>query len=274
MDGIHDLGGRQGFGPVRHSPDAPAFHGEWEKRVNALYSLAVRLGVFNMDEYRHAIERMEPRHYLSASYYERSLTSLATLCVEKGLVTREELERRAGGAFPLALASAPRPRERRGARALRARRPRSRQADHVARPRADAGLHPRQDRRRRRRVARRIRSPTRTRTASPRTTSRRTTCASAAPISGRLGRRGVRARRRLPELSRARRLGACTASVGSPRAAAAVSCAAGCARRSGDRRDAASPRAASDRSRAPRRDWRPARTSPAARSADRRAARP
>jgi nitrile hydratase len=49
---------------------------------------------------------MEPRHYLAASYYERSLTSLASLCVEKGLVTRAELERRAGGAFPLASASA------------------------------------------------------------------------------------------------------------------------------------------------------------------------
>jgi nitrile hydratase beta subunit len=106
MDGIHDLGGTQGFGPVRHSPGAPAFHAPWEKRVNALYSLAVRLGIFNMDEYRHAIERMEPRHSLSASYYERSLTSLATLCVEKGIVDREELERRAGGSFPLALASA------------------------------------------------------------------------------------------------------------------------------------------------------------------------
>src|SRR5450755_3926194 len=107
MDGIHDLGGKQGFGRVRHSLNAQVFHAPWEKRANALYSLAVRLGVFNMDEYRHAIERMEPRHYLSASYYERSLTSLATLCVEKGLCTRDELERRAGGAFPLALASAP-----------------------------------------------------------------------------------------------------------------------------------------------------------------------
>jgi nitrile hydratase subunit beta len=107
MDGIHDLGGRQGFGPVRHRADAPAFHAPWEKRVNALYGLAVRLGIFNMDEYRHAIERMEPRHYLSASYYERTLTSLATLCIEKGLVSHEELERRAGGAFPLALAAAP-----------------------------------------------------------------------------------------------------------------------------------------------------------------------
>jgi nitrile hydratase len=67
----------------------------------------VRLGIFNMDEYRHAIERMDPRHYLTASYYERSLTSLATLLVEKGIVTREELERRAGGSIPLAATSAP-----------------------------------------------------------------------------------------------------------------------------------------------------------------------
>lgn len=106
MDGIHDLGGKQGFGPVRHSPTAQAFHAAWEKRINALYGLAVRHGVFNMDEYRHAIERMEPRHYMAAGYYERTLTSLATLCVEKGVVTRDELERLAGGAFPLALPSA------------------------------------------------------------------------------------------------------------------------------------------------------------------------
>ena len=107
MDGVHDMGGRQGFGPVRYTRNAPAFHAEWEKRVNSLYALAVRLGIFNMDEYRHAIERMEPRHYLAASYYERSLTSLATLCIEKGIVSREELERRAQGSFPLSAPSAP-----------------------------------------------------------------------------------------------------------------------------------------------------------------------
>lgn len=107
MDGMHDLGGKQGFGRVRYSLKAQTFHEPWEKRVNALYSLAVKLGIFNMDEYRHAIERMEPRHYLSASYYERSLTSLATLCVEKGIVTRDELERRAQGQFPLSSPSAP-----------------------------------------------------------------------------------------------------------------------------------------------------------------------
>jgi nitrile hydratase len=106
MDGIHDLGGRQGFGKVRFAPNAKAFHEPWEVRANALYGFAVRLGIINMDEYRHAIERMDPRHYLTASYYERSLTGLATLCVEKGVVTREELERRARGAFPLSAPSA------------------------------------------------------------------------------------------------------------------------------------------------------------------------
>jgi nitrile hydratase beta subunit len=107
MDGIHDLGGKQGYGPVRFTHGATAFHAPWEVRANSLYAFAVRAGLFNMDEYRHAIERMDPRHYLTASYYERSLTALLTLCVEKGVVTREELEQRANGTVPLAQASAP-----------------------------------------------------------------------------------------------------------------------------------------------------------------------
>ena len=64
MDGMHDLGGRQGFGTVRYTLNAPAFHAQWEVRANSLYAFAVRSGIFNMDEYRHAIERMDPRHYL------------------------------------------------------------------------------------------------------------------------------------------------------------------------------------------------------------------
>jgi nitrile hydratase len=106
MDGIYDLGGRQGFGEVRYTRNARPFHEPWEVRANALYAFAVRQGMFNMDEYRHAIERMDPRHYLAASYYERSLTGLATLCVEKGIVTRDELERRAGGSIPISARSA------------------------------------------------------------------------------------------------------------------------------------------------------------------------
>jgi len=107
MDGMHDLGGKQGFGRVRHSAQADVFHAEWEKRSNALLAFAVKHGWLNMDEYRHAIERMEPRHYLAAGYYERQFTGLVTLLVEKGVVSREELERIAGASIPLSLPSAP-----------------------------------------------------------------------------------------------------------------------------------------------------------------------
>jgi nitrile hydratase beta subunit len=107
MDGVHDMGGRQGFGPIHYTPGAATFHAEWERRANALYGLAVRHGIFNMDEYRHGIERMDPRHYMGASYYERTLTSLATLLVEKGVVTRAELEQLAQGFVPLSAPAAP-----------------------------------------------------------------------------------------------------------------------------------------------------------------------
>jgi len=103
MDGIHDMGGRQGFGRVRYTLDAKAFHAPWEIRVNALYGFAVRSGLFNMDEYRHAIERMEPRHYLAAGYYERTLTALMTLCVEKGVVTPAATPRPVSASSPAIL---------------------------------------------------------------------------------------------------------------------------------------------------------------------------
>jgi nitrile hydratase beta subunit len=106
MDGMHDLGGKQGFGRVRYRPFAPAFHAAWERRINALYSMVVRRGTFNMDEYRHAIERMEPRHYLAASYFERTMTALASLCIEKGVLGAKELEARTGG-FPVSRPTAP-----------------------------------------------------------------------------------------------------------------------------------------------------------------------
>jgi nitrile hydratase len=100
VDGIHDLGGMQGFGPVEIRRHEPVFHHQWEGRVFGLVALAVGASVFNGPMFRHAIERMEPAHYLASSYYEHWLTALATLLVESGMISREELARRAG-CFPL-----------------------------------------------------------------------------------------------------------------------------------------------------------------------------
>ena len=110
MDGIHDLGGMAGFGPVRVERNEPVFHEAWEKLAYALNALGLaRLRSYNIDEYRHSIERMDPAYYLGATYYERVLTGVATLLVEKGVVTRAELEARAGGPFPLSRPVAERP---------------------------------------------------------------------------------------------------------------------------------------------------------------------
>ncbi|MDR2987871.1 MAG: nitrile hydratase subunit beta [Nocardiopsaceae bacterium] len=101
MDGIHDLGGKQGFGAVVHSPTEPVFHERWEAVARALMSLVSDAVQASGGEFRHSIERMEPGHYLTSPYYEHWLTAAATLAVEHGLVTKSELEAAAGGPFPL-----------------------------------------------------------------------------------------------------------------------------------------------------------------------------
>ena len=101
VDGIHDLGGMQGFGAVGHSPAEPAFHHRWEAVARALLVVVAGAVKVSGGEFRHSIERMEPGHYLTSSYYEHWLTAAATLAVEHGLVARSELEARAGGRFPL-----------------------------------------------------------------------------------------------------------------------------------------------------------------------------
>lgn len=103
MDGVHDLGGQQGFGPVVIEHDEPPFHSPWERTARAITFAAVAQAPNpSTSKFRHAIERMDPGHYLTSSYYEHWVTAAATLAVEAGLVTREELEERAGGSFPLA----------------------------------------------------------------------------------------------------------------------------------------------------------------------------
>jgi nitrile hydratase subunit beta len=89
MNGVHDMGGMDGFGPVVREADEPVFHADWEGRIAALAS--VMLWRVNADETRHAIERIPPARYLASSYYERWLAAAETLLVERGVVTREEL---------------------------------------------------------------------------------------------------------------------------------------------------------------------------------------
>src|SRR5262245_52471673 len=89
MNGVHDMGGMHGFGPVER--DEAAFHGDWEKRVHAMRTLTGGIAVRNIDEARHAIERMDPAAYLRSSYYERWLAALETGLVEHGVLDPAEI---------------------------------------------------------------------------------------------------------------------------------------------------------------------------------------
>jgi nitrile hydratase subunit beta len=101
MDGVHDLGGVQGFGEVEIECQEPVFHASWERRAFRLTISAMFAGLLN-GRFRHAIERMDPVWYLASPYYEHWLTATATGLVEGGHVTRAELDERLGGPYALA----------------------------------------------------------------------------------------------------------------------------------------------------------------------------
>ena len=94
MNGIHDLGGMQCFGSVSREANEPVFHAQWEGIVFAMVQVTRRTGLFNIDEFRFGIERMDPAHYLASSYYEKWLETVATNLAEKGFVSAAEVSNR------------------------------------------------------------------------------------------------------------------------------------------------------------------------------------
>ena len=113
VNGIHDLGGMHGFGPVDVERDEPVFHARWERRTFGMRLLAgLRLGG-NIDEGRYWIERLHPIRYLAHGYYGRWLASLEDRLTEAGVLRAGELDARVAGverpAAPLPALPAPRP---------------------------------------------------------------------------------------------------------------------------------------------------------------------
>jgi len=95
VDGIHDLGGKQGYGRVQREIDEPVFHADWEPRVFAIIAATIEGGARgNVDQFRHAIERIDPAAYLTHTYYGRWLGGIENLLVEGGMLTRAEIDAR------------------------------------------------------------------------------------------------------------------------------------------------------------------------------------
>jgi nitrile hydratase len=88
------MGGMHGLGPIVREANEPVFHEEWEKHVLAMARAMMAGGHFNLDEFRHAMERIEPSNYLRSSYYERWLEGTITMLLEKGVITKDEIDAR------------------------------------------------------------------------------------------------------------------------------------------------------------------------------------
>lgn len=92
MPRAHDRGGWPDAGPIDRTERELS---PWEKRVDALRGALGSRGLVRADELRRAIEALDPETYERLSYYERWTAAIEALMVEKGLLTREEIDRRA-----------------------------------------------------------------------------------------------------------------------------------------------------------------------------------
>lgn len=91
MNGVHDMGGQQGFGPVHVEQNEPLFHAGWERRAMAVTVAMGASGQWNIDLSRSARESLPPAVYLSSSYYEIWIRALEQLLLARGMVTQAEL---------------------------------------------------------------------------------------------------------------------------------------------------------------------------------------
>lgn len=89
MPAVHDRGGLPTDEPIDRAEHEWA---DWEHVTNALVGVLRRHGLVNVDELRRGIEAMAPSEYESSSYYERWSASIETLLVEKGILSRAEID--------------------------------------------------------------------------------------------------------------------------------------------------------------------------------------
>jgi nitrile hydratase len=91
MNGIHDMGGMHGFGPIVREENEPVFHHDWEGHV---FAMQVATPVPIPGGSRNNIEHMDPAAYLTTSYYEKWLHSRIKGLIDAGVLTAAELEAR------------------------------------------------------------------------------------------------------------------------------------------------------------------------------------
>ena len=102
MNGIHDLGGMHGLGPVQAEANEPRFHEAWEGRAAGILETMTFPPGFTVDRFRYLRETLRPDLYLTQNYYEQWVYIAEQALLDAGMISAQELAtgRAAPGAAP------------------------------------------------------------------------------------------------------------------------------------------------------------------------------
>ncbi len=98
MDGVHDLGGREGFGPIVDKADDKPFHADWEMRAFGIKEVSA--ANWTIDWFRHCRELAVPVDYLTRPYFDQRLTTVAAQLIDEGYLTLDEIKAGASAFTP------------------------------------------------------------------------------------------------------------------------------------------------------------------------------
>jgi nitrile hydratase len=91
MDGVHDLGGREGFGAIRDKHDERPFRADWEMRAFGLAQASGGDANWSIDWFRHCRELIVPTEYMTRPYFDQWLVTIAAQMIDAGYVTMAEI---------------------------------------------------------------------------------------------------------------------------------------------------------------------------------------
>ncbi len=83
----HDMGGLPAEAVDRHEHE----HAPWENKVDAILRVLLAKRLLTLDELRRGVEELGPGRYDELGYFERWITSISNLLLEKGVIGVHEL---------------------------------------------------------------------------------------------------------------------------------------------------------------------------------------
>ncbi len=91
MARTHDMGGQPTESAITTAEHTLA---DWEVVADAVAVALSRKGIRSTDESRRAMEDLPADDYLGLSYYERWIHATEALLIEKGVVSRDEIDQK------------------------------------------------------------------------------------------------------------------------------------------------------------------------------------